>query len=260
MRYGVQPDGRPVKSPAMKPAEAAAKAADGLYAPIHGFMVDFFAYDTVEAFRAPGCPLCRTLAETERHDMAVFVREGRSVPEARLRLVASGGFCRRHARLFEEICNDAGAEWVVASVYRQIVGHDIGRLRSIRRLRRGALKRARRCPACEGAEDAAVRRAGFLVDALRSLSVRSDYALSDGLCADHLEVAVAVAADGEPRVARFLVDDWRGRLSRLAEHLDRYDRTRDHRFAHERTAAQVRACADVLRRYVGDAEDVSTDR
>ena len=218
-------------------------------------MVDFFAYDIVEAFRAPGCPLCRTLEETERHDMAVFVREGRSVPEARLRLVESGGFCGRHARLLEDVCIDAGAEWVVASLYRQIVRNDIVRLRSIRRLRRGALRRARGCPACDEAEDAAVRRAGFLVDALRSPDVRSDYALSDGLCAHHLEVAVTVAADDEPRIARFLIDDWRGRLSRLAEELDGYDRTRDHRYAHERTAAQIRACTEVIHRYVGDAED-----
>jgi hypothetical protein len=225
----------------------------------HGVMVDFFAYDIVEAFRAPGCPLCRTLTENERHDMAVFVREGHAVPEARRRLVESGGFCGRHAHLFVAACAAADARWVAASLYRQIVGHDIGRLHSVRRLRRGTLERARTCPACEGARDAAVRRAGFLVEALRSPDVRSNYALSDGLCARHLEVAVAAAED-EPRTARFLIDDWRSRLGRLAEELDGYDRTRDHRFADERTAAQVRACTEVVDRYVGTADDPSPSR
>ncbi len=214
-------------------------------------MVDFFALDIVEAFRATGCPLCRSLAEVERHDMAAFVREGRAVPEARRRLVESGGFCRRHARLFEDVCLGADARWVVADVYRQIVGHDLERLRATRRVRGPALERRRRCPACDEADAAAVRKAGFLVDALRSPDVRSTYALCDGVCAAHLDVVVAVAVEDEPRVARFLVDDWRSRLARLADELDGYDRTRDHRFTHERTAAEERSCAEVLRRYAG---------
>ena len=75
--------------------------------------------------------------------MAVFVREGYAVPEATIRLVESGGFCRRHAWMFHRLAVEAATPWVVAKVYGQVVGHDLARARS---QRRGGVETLRRSP------------------------------------------------------------------------------------------------------------------
>jgi hypothetical protein len=216
-------------------------------------VVDFFAQDIVEAFREPGCPLCRSLAERERHDMAVFVREGYAVPEATTRLVESGGFCRRHAWLFHHLAVEAGTPWVVAKVYGRVVEHDLARARSQRRGGVETLRRSRRCSACDEAEKGAGRKAAFLVDALAADEVRIAYAVSDGLCRDHLAAAIDAAGGVQSRIGRVLLDDWRARLTRLDRDLAEYDRKRDHRFAHEPKGGEQDSPSRAVRRYAGEA-------
>jgi hypothetical protein len=219
-------------------------------------MADFFSYDLVEALRMPGCPICRSVVEREDHDMTVFVREGRRVPEARIRLVESGGFCRRHALLFHDVCLRTGAEYVIVDVYRQVVENDINLL-ARRQPTQHALVRRRRCPACDVAAENLGRKAAFFVDALRDYDVRAAYAYSDGLCAAHLDAVLEVAFDEEPPIARFLADDWRTRLRLLARDLEEVDRKRDYRYADEPKGPEQRSPLEVLRRYAGDLHDQS---
>lgn len=215
-------------------------------------VADFFAQDILEAFRQPGCSLCRCLAERERHDMAAFVREGYAVPEATMRLVERGGFCRRHAWMFHLAAAEAGTPWVVAKVYRHMIADDIARADARRRGGADTLRHTR-CPACDEAEAGTARKAAFLVDALADHDVRLSYSVSDGLCREHLAAAVKAAGGVRSRVGRILLDDWRARLIRLDGDLAEYDRKRDHRFAHEPKGAEQESPAGAVRRYAGEA-------
>ena len=221
-------------------------------------MIDFFAFDIVEALAEPGCALCRVLADFEEREMATFAREGRRVPEARSRFHASGGFCPHHAWLLHSIVARTGKGMPIADIYGQLVEQDLERLRHARTAGPEALARTGACPACTAADAALDRKADFFVDALKDAGVRSSYADSDGFCGAHLAAAVAAARDAEPGVGGFLLADRRRRLEQLAHDLAEYDRKRDHRYAHEPKGAEQRAITDVVRLYAGETRGGST--
>ncbi len=237
----------------MRLALTAVRTADGL-CPIVVAVVDFFAFDIVEALAEPGCALCRVLADFEEREMATFAREGRRVPEARSRFTASGGFCRRHGWLFHRVTAQAGSGMPIADIYGHLVARDLERLHTARNAGAESLARARPCPACEAAAAALERKADFFVDALKEGGVRAAYTDSNGFCEAHLAAALAVAGDREPGVARFLLSDRRRRLERLAHDLAEYDRKRDHRYAHEPKGNEQFSVTDVVRLYAGESD------
>ncbi len=236
----------------MRLATTAARAADGLSTELIA-VVDFFALDIVEALGAPGCALCRVLAETEARDMATFVREGRMVPEARARFCASGGFCPRHTWLFHRIAVQTAAGYAIADVYGMLIAQDLERLRGARRAAEPGQPPGS-CPACAAAEAALARKADFFAEALADGPVRAAYAGSDGLCEPHLVATIAAANAIEPGLARYLVSDRRRRLEELAGDLAEYDRKRDHRYRHEPKGREQDAIAAVVRLYAGEPD------
>jgi hypothetical protein len=60
-------------------------------------------------------------------------------------------------------------------------------------------------------------------------------------------------------VAAFLITDLRYRLELLERRLLSYERTRDYRFAAERTESDTSAWTDVVRSYVGDQYSITDD-
>jgi hypothetical protein len=214
-------------------------------------VIDFFAFDIVEALAQPGCALCRVLADFEEREMATFAREGRRVPEARARFHESGGFCRHHAWLFHRVVAGSRSEMPIADIYGQLVDHDLERLRQARHAGPEALARSGACAACTAADAALDRKADFIVSALRDGGVRASYTESDGFCAAHLAAALTAAEESDPGTGRFLLSDRRRRLERLAHDLAEYDRKRDHRYAHEPKGEEQRSITDVVRLYAG---------
>jgi Family of unknown function (DUF6062) len=237
----------------MRLAITAVRAADGL-CPVLVAVVDFFAFDIVEALAEPGCALCRVLADFEEREMATFAREGRRVPEARSRFTASGGFCRRHAWLFYRVAATAGSGMPIADIYGQLVERDLERLQRARKAGPESLERTAPCPACEAAKAALARKADFFVDALKEGAVRAAYTESGGFCEAHLAASLAVAGDREPGAARFLLSDRRRRLEQLAHDLAEYDRKRDHRYKDEPKGDEQRSVTEVVRLYAGESD------
>jgi len=87
--------------------------------------------------------------------------------------------------------------------------------------------------------------------------VRKSYRESDGLCVEHLDTVGSDALGTDASVATFLIGEHRRRLQELEARLAAYDRTRDYRFAAERTEADANAWTDVVRSYVGDQFSVA---
>lgn len=187
-------------------------------------MIDIFKFDTLEAFRRPGCPLCRLVDDAMRQWMDSFWREGRNAPAARRAFFAAGGFCRAHAFLLLDVAKGPRGAAAVVDVYTGLARVDLerltqqaARLESSRR-RHPTLSRASRCPACVEEAGAVERKGAFFIDTLRDPVAQDLYLASDGVCYTHLEAAFAEAiADGDAEIARFLVDDWRRRLGSVRE-------------------------------------------
>ena len=220
----------------------------------------FLAYDLVEAFPLAGCPLCRTVAADEERWMESFWREGKSGREARLAFYAGGGFCRRHAWLLHRLVAAGSSGAAIGDVYGALADRDLERLdklltTSTARLR-ARLQPGAPCSACLAAEDALSRKAYFLVELLRTEAARPGYRQSDGLCFSHLVRAVEEAPEEDVEVVRFLLRDWRDRLTKVRGRLEDFDRKRDVHYAHEPKGAEQESWTEIIRRYVG--EDLST--
>ena len=80
-----------------------------------------------------------------------------------------------------------------------------------------------------------------------------------GFCVQHFDFVGAEAVIADKAVALFLIADLRCRLEQIDERLQSYDRTRDYRFATERTEADTNSWTDVVRAYVGDQYPTADD-
>jgi hypothetical protein len=224
-------------------------------------MVNLGNYDVVAALRESGCPLCRVLSEAEVRAMDNFIDEGGQLAEVQSVFCRRGGFCREHAWLFHRRAALALTGVPVARMYEGLLRRDITRLERLEldlatesRLRRRPRKLLdpRSCPACERTHARLNEKAQGLVEALQETAVQEAYRSSDGLCVEHLDSVGAAALVADTAVAAFLIADLRTRLEQLEHRLLRYERTRDYRFAAERTDADASAWTDVVRSYVGD--------
>lgn len=189
-----------------------------------------------------------------------FIDEAGQLIETQIAFCEYGGFCRDHAWLFHRRAALSLTGVPVARMYEALLRQDISRLSQLERAleepqgRRAArtLLDRRGCPACEGALERLALKTRGLVTALRDEDVRRSYRDSDGLCVEHLDEVGSDALGSDSSVAAFLIGEHRRRLEQLERRLVAYDRTRDYRFAGERTEVDANAWTDVVRSYVGE--------
>jgi hypothetical protein len=217
-------------------------------------VTDLYSFELADGIASGECPLCYAIAGDVRRWLDSFWREGRQSPEARRRFFASGGFCPRHAWLLHDLLAEhSGA--AIADLYGHLAERDlatIDHLLAKQRLRKLAqpLRRQAQCAACTEEADALDRKTTFLLELLATETGARGYERSCGLCYTHLVMVLDAAGDDDP-VARFLLAEWRRRLEELRDRLAVFDRTRDYRYAAERTASDERSWTDVIHHYVG---------
>ena len=231
-------------------------------------MLDLGNYDLVAALRKTGCPLCRVLSEADIRAMDGFIDAGGQLAEAKEQFCDRGGLCPEHSWLFHRRAALTLTGAPVAAMYEALVRRDITRLEHLevelatahpsRRLSRSLLDRSV-CPACERANTRLQDKAKGLIAALKGPDVECAYRESDGLCVQHFDFVGAEAVIIDKAVARFLIADLRVRLERIDKRLQSYDRTRDYRFAAQRTEADANSWTDVVRAYVGDQYPTADD-
>jgi hypothetical protein len=215
-------------------------------------MSDLFTFDLEDGLAAGGCALCHAVSTYLRRWLESFWHEGWQHPTARTEFYASGGFCARHAWLPDDL--DVRYAAAVADLYGHLAQRDLAALDDALASggrRRGPARRLARpadCRACTEEAEATARKAEFFLALLENGTARERYQRGRGVCFAHLVTLVELPDD---RVTRFLLTDWRRRLDALHGRLEHLDRTRDHRYASERTEDDERACADTIRQYVG---------
>lgn len=217
-------------------------------------MTDLYSFELADGLASGECPLCYAIASDARRWLDSFWREGRQSPEARRRFFASGGFCPRHAWILHDLlAGHSGA--AIADLYGHLAERDLTTIDRLVKKRRPRnltrpLRRQAQCAACIEEVDALDRKTTFLLELLAAETGARSYERSCGLCYPHLVVVLDAAGDEHP-LTRFLLADWRRRLEELRDRLAAFDRTRDHRYAAERTASDERSWTDVIHHYVG---------
>ena len=180
-------------------------------------MTDLFGFELGDGLASDRCPLCHALDVHMQRWLDSFWREGRRQPVVRERFYAAGGFCNRHVWLARP---DRAHPNGVADVYGRLASRDIAAAdaalakRARRRERVQCLRRPAPCPACREEEDAAIRKAQFLLDMMATPTGRERYEKSRGACHSHLLVMLGEADDP---LSRFLLEDWRRRLVGLRD-------------------------------------------
>jgi hypothetical protein len=221
--------------------------------------VDVANHDLFAALRAPGCPMCRVLADSDQRAVASFVFEGNRDPRVRQAFLDACGFCPHHAVALLDESERIGSGAVIADLYGKVADRDLSSLvrsESPRRRGRGAdptpfLCEPGRCYLCAGQAAAERRQAHFLLNLLADAAAKNHYRDSEGLCRRHVRLVVALARSSRKtaELGEWLLDEWRERLLRLRRTLADYDRKRDYRFADQRTAAEQASWRRIIRLY-----------
>jgi hypothetical protein len=134
--------------------------------------------------REPGCPVCRTVEESERSFFSWFQIESYTAAEVQARLRAAMGMCPRHSR---RLVDDLGGG--DGHIMTTVMRHAMAGARQILRDR----AQPGPCPACEAVAFGAQRGRSVLLEGLSDPRHARLYSDHDGICLRHLLQAAEVA-------------------------------------------------------------------
>lgn len=200
----------------------------------------------VDACALPGCPVCACLRDVAGRHLAAVLAEHVTDPASRARLAEAWGFCAAHATALRDMPEAAlgtaivyhalverACRWLDEAAlamttpprrrgWRALVGNT-GRAATASRPRRAP------CPVCVELVAAEANQLDALLAGLADPPLGPAYAVSDGLCLPHLDLALA-RGGARPETAH-LVALTREKLRALAEDLKQFVDKHDHRVA-----------------------------
>ena len=207
----------------------------------------------VEAFREPGCPVCRLEQHSVERYLDSQFYENVNSPKWRDHLRASLGFCREHAWLAVE--KRLGDPLGFSIIYRDLVNSVLKRLEAgegaapaprgwtalLRQLPEKARARIagalaavtprRRCPVCEHRDESTRNTLAALLEELKQPEMAAALQASQGLCLPHLRHALEHVQD--LAVCETLLGIQRKKLEGWRHELDEFIRKNDYQFAAE---------------------------
>jgi hypothetical protein len=235
-----------------------------------GLEADVFTIDLRQAFREPGCPICRLRAQMDRRYLYNLLYENVNSVTTRMHIARSQGLCPEHAWELQAIEQEHWSDGLgVGIIYGDLASHVVGTLSAYldanpaRRVARRARLRERLersgtvarwlgrrllraspadsllkklapvepCRVCERIGELVGINLGWLVEQIADAEFLALYAASDGLCLPHLRRALALARDEE--AVRRLAEVALNRLAPLATDAGEYVRKMDWNNRHE---------------------------
>ncbi len=224
--------------------------------------------DLLEAMQQPCCPVC-WLAQRSVHQYirSLFYEH---VNDIKLRegIRASLGYCQEHTWALRDasLGNALGISIIYHDILTNILrvlpasqggGRSLGMFGRLgkdfsRRVQafRKAFTPQTACPACEMRDESARLALGAFARSLKVEEIRKPYQASHGLCAVHLNQALAVVDDED--VLDLLLETTRASLSSLDSELAEYIRKNDYRFNKEPWGSEEDAWKRVISRMAGE--------
>lgn len=179
----------------------------------------------------------------QRH-VGSFLHEQVNDPGTREELLASRGFCQRHAWALVPFHDALGVAIVYRHLLQELIG-DLQRFEGVRRARRKgrdpglqlrALRPTKECPVCSTARQVEDSGLHGLLRRLDDPQVTERLSGDAGLCLPHLLRAVELSGDAEtamPLIRMCLISS---RI--LVDRLDEFIRKHDYRFRSEGMTAE----------------------
>jgi len=205
----------------------------------------------IEAMKKPGCPACRIFRQASERALESFLWENVNEPDVRQGILDSYGFCAVHTRVMvaREVLTSSTPlgtniiyEHLGRVVARELEGRKPGLLGAASNLSAGVHQLLRRlgfrklpgsgslqprgiCPACQVGENAAQNSLHVLCEeAQKDGDVREIYLKSDGLCFNHLRLAIENHSERFPQAVSLLIDDATNRLERQSKDMKEFIR------------------------------------
>lgn len=195
------------------------------------------AYDLLQAFEQPGCPICRLTADSVHHYLEALMYEYVNEPPTHMAVRAARGFCPAHAWHIQDQINASALG--IAILYEGLVRNllnDMGPVQPDSGRRQiaqaaNALKPLGPCPACEHRviiEDHLLRN---LLDHLDQAGFAAGLQRSAGLCLPHLRQALDQPAPAAAKATLIAIQQaiWQ----HLQRDLEEFVRKNDYRLIRE---------------------------
>jgi hypothetical protein len=228
---------------------------------------DHAYFRLVEAFREPGCPICRCVGAASRRYLDALVYEQVNDPDTRRRLRASWGFCNWHTWMLADL---PGSTFGAAIIHEDLLrttgqrtgklGPQAGRAASGPRAWLSRLagatglpaivklhRRRPPCPACLDAAEAEARYVEAQGTFIGELQFQRAYEASDGLCVPHAMQAIERAA-GRPEageLVRLTVRRWDALRRTVEQFVSKHDYRSTEPFSEDEAASCRRALATI---------------
>jgi len=190
-------------------------------------------FEVLEGFqKARGCALCELEERTINRYLENLLYECVNDAGVRRDLIASRGFCHRHAHMLLEFSDALGT----AILYNDQVKLFLDFLNGLS----GRIKRKKipetwmrddLCPACKIQNQSRQRYLETFLAMLDDCQAQEAVAHSGGLCAQHL--IEALNASHEPELRRRLLTIHIARFAKLADDVEDFIRRHDYRFSKE---------------------------
>ena len=234
-------------------------------------------YHLEERLQQAGCPICRVSEHATRRYVEFLHWESVNDPPTREAFLVSWGYCPTHTRLVAEVEQEMFKDWLGTNIlYESLSRLVIGELRRTRDslsekkppsrqprwLQRFLQNKGQRpipkCRLCEVAESA-VRQS---VDALlEEIEIHPEkwqalYVQSDGLCVNHLRLALQEFSSRHPAALRFVLNRRTETLERQADAMLEYIRKHIWDYRDEpKTEEELRAWRENLAFFSGYTPD-----
>jgi len=206
-----------------------------------------FTYHLHDILTKPGCIMCRLVRESEEQWLWNLLYEYTGDPQVHTRFADSLGLCGEHADLMRMIVENRQLVTPsgVARLYDTVSREEISRL--LHAAHSGPASRDE-CPLCQYRDQASVRKASFLAQALADEQWQKEYARSDGLCQVHLEMVLGQA---DRSVEKMLRADHARRLEDLSHLLQELQRKQRYDVPDELTTEEANSWREALWRFGG---------
>lgn len=195
------------------------------------------AYDLLQAFSSPGCPVCRLTLDSVHHYLDSLIYEYVNEVETHAMIRAARGFCPTHAWHVQDSIN--ASAFGIAVLYDGLIRlllREVGEVdpqggrRQVAQAA-SALKPQAECPACVHQATTETHLLRNLLEHLDEPDFADAFSRSAGLCLPHLRQALDQPGSATPKAV--LLHHQRAIWSRLHEHLDEFMRKHDYRFTAE---------------------------
>jgi len=199
-------------------------------------------FNLVDAFKEEGCPICHLIKKSIHQSMDSFLYENINDLGARKDIRSALGFCNKHAWQLRQFGDGFG----LSIIYQDLIGLLLGKItavngnsidgKAIKKIANATdIKRFKKindnCDYCAKQGEVEKRYVSVLLENFYEPELHIAFETSFGLCFPHILMAIDRSTDKQ--IASDIIKTEAGKLKKLSEELQEFNRKHDYRFSKE---------------------------